>query len=170
MSSRATHVLSACFMSARRRCSMCESVAWRAMSAVSSCRSSRRFRSQRSRTSRSASANAATTDLEEIVIQGQFGDAFFVIDEGHVQVEVDAVACQRMAPGEFFGEIALLRDAPRTATVRALGPVRVLTMERDQFLASVGAHPRSAAAAQAVADDRLTGLTTGVEHGTLLLV
>ena len=99
-------------------------------------------------------------DLEEIVIQGDLGDAFFVIDEGQVLVEVDAVACRRMGPGEFFGEIALLRDVPRTATVRAVGPVRVLTIERGQFLAGVGAHPRSATAAQAVAGDRLTAEAT----------
>ena len=99
-------------------------------------------------------------DREEIIVQGRFGDAFFVIDEGHVQVEVDAVACQRMGPGEFFGEIALLRDVPRTATVRALGPVRVLALEREQFLAGIGAHAHSAAAAQAVAGDRLTARAT----------
>ena len=99
-------------------------------------------------------------DLEEIVAQGRLGDAFFVIDEGHVQVEVDAVPCRRLGHGEFFGEIALLRDVPRTATVRAVGPVRVLAIDRGTFLASVGAHPSCAVAAQAAADDRLTAWAT----------
>ncbi len=94
-------------------------------------------------------------DGEAIVLQGQAADAFFVIDEGQVRVEVDAMPRRGLGPGEFFGEIGLLRDVPRTATVTASGPVSALVIEREQFLAGVGGHARSAIAAEAVARNRL---------------
>jgi MFS family permease len=94
-------------------------------------------------------------DAEPIVVQGQFGHAFFVINEGQVQVKVDGMPRRRLGPSDFFGEIALLRDVPRTATVTAVGPVSALVIEREQFLAGVGGHARSAIAAEAVARDRL---------------
>lgn len=94
-------------------------------------------------------------DGETIVVQGEAGDTFFVIDEGHVQVEVDQVPRRQLGPGEFFGEIALLRDVPRTATVTAVGPVSTLAIDREQFLTGVGGHARSAHAAETVVDDRL---------------
>lgn len=99
-------------------------------------------------------------DGQPIIVQGQLGDAFFVIDEGRVQVEVDAVPRRQMGAGEFFGEIALLRDVPRTASVTAAGPVRALVIEREQFLASVAGHARSALAADTVAHERLAGDAT----------
>ncbi|MEA2291498.1 MAG: hypothetical protein QOF17_518 [Solirubrobacteraceae bacterium] len=92
---------------------------------------------------------------ERIVTQGDSADAFFVIADGEVEVRVDGTFRRREGPGEFFGEIALLRDAPRTATVTALGPVNALVIGRDQFLAMVGAHARSAGAAEAAAEARL---------------
>ncbi|HVF78818.1 MAG TPA: MFS transporter [Solirubrobacteraceae bacterium] len=102
-------------------------------------------------------------DGETIIVQGEAGDAFFVIDAGAVQVEVDKAPRRQMGAGEFFGEIALLRDVARTGTVRALGSVTALVIERDQFLAAVGAHARSAAAAETVATTRLTADATSHE-------
>jgi predicted MFS family arabinose efflux permease len=92
---------------------------------------------------------------ERIVTQGDSADAFFVIADGEVEVRVDGTFRRREGSGEFFGEIALLRDAPRTATVTALRPVNALVIGRDHFLAMVGAHARSAGAAEAAADARL---------------
>jgi hypothetical protein len=92
---------------------------------------------------------------EPIVTQGEPGDAFYVIDDGEVDVEVDGALRRRMGAGEFFGEIALLRDVPRTATVSAAGPVTALVIGREPFLAAVGAHARTAGAAEAIARDRL---------------
>ena len=101
-------------------------------------------------------------DDETIMVQGEPGDAFFVIEEGHVRVAVDGVPRRRLGPGEFFGEIALIREIPRTATVTTVGPVRALVIEREQFLASVGTHPRSVIAAEAIAEDRLAADLTPV--------
>lgn len=92
---------------------------------------------------------------EVIVRQGDEGHTFYVIADGTVEVRADGELRRRQEPGDFFGEIALLRDVPRTATVTALTPVTTLAMEREDFLAGIGAHVRSAGAAEAVVTDRL---------------
>jgi CRP-like cAMP-binding protein len=92
---------------------------------------------------------------EAIVSQGEEGHTFFVIVHGTVEVRSDGDLRRRQAAREFFGEIALLRDVPRTATVTALTPVTTLAMERNDFLAGIGAHARSAGLAEAVVTDRL---------------
>jgi MFS family permease len=92
---------------------------------------------------------------EEIVVQGEAGDAFFVVSEGEVEVRVDGEVRCLQHPGDFFGEIALVCDVPRTATVTAVGPVAALVIDREQFIAGVAAHARCTGAAQAVAHARL---------------
>jgi MFS family permease len=92
---------------------------------------------------------------QTIVLQGEVGDAFYVIDDGEVEVAVDGVMRRRQGPGEFFGEIALLRDVPRTATITATGRVTALAIDREAFLGAIGAHPRSSGAAEAAARERL---------------
>jgi hypothetical protein len=59
------------------------------------------------------------------------------------------------AIGEGFGEIALLRDVPRTATVTALAESTLLVLGRDAFLAAVTGHPAAAAEADRVVAARL---------------
>ena len=72
-----------------------------------------------------------------VVRQGALADKFFIIVEGEVEVlHADAGEVRRVASlkaGQFFGEIAILRDRPRTATVRAVTPVTLLAMERETF-------------------------------------
>jgi MFS family permease len=87
--------------------------------------------------------------------QGDPGDRFYVIAEGEVEVLVDGARVRTEGPGEWFGEIALLREMPRTATVRALEEVELRGLERDEFLGAVAGDPRSAEAADAVAAARL---------------
>jgi hypothetical protein len=96
----------------------------------------------------------------QIVRAGDHGDAFFVVAEGEVAVEVDGGARRRMGAGEFFGEIALLRDVPRTATVSAIGGVTAVVLDREHFLDGVGAHPRGAAAAEQTVRERLAAPET----------
>jgi predicted MFS family arabinose efflux permease len=90
-----------------------------------------------------------------IVRQGEPGRTFYVIDGGEVDVHADGAFRRREVPGEFFGEIALLRDVPRTATVTAATDVETLEMRREDFLEGIGAHARSAGIAEAVAAERL---------------
>ena len=70
---------------------------------------------------------------ERIVKQGEDGDAFYVISSGQVDVIENRRKKNRLGAGDYFGEIALLTDEPRTATVRAVTPVRVLELERKAF-------------------------------------
>src|SRR2546430_16755138 len=72
---------------------------------------------------------------EEIVRQGEHGDRFYVVKKGEVAVRVDDGPPHQLGSGAFFGEIALLRDMPRTATVTARTDVDLLTLERDEFIA-----------------------------------
>ena len=93
---------------------------------------------------------------EPIVVLGEVGDRFYVIAAGEVEVEIEpGVAIRRMGPGDYFGEIALLRGVPRTATVIAAGDGLLFALARDDFLSAVTDHGRSTHAAQTVADARL---------------
>jgi CRP-like cAMP-binding protein len=92
------------------------------------------------------------------VIIGQEGpgDHFHVVAEREVLVSVDDEPVSRLGPGAHFGEIALLRNVPRTATVRAQGQVRLHVLDRGDFLEAVTGNPRSAELAEVVVRDRLT--------------
>jgi MFS family permease len=86
----------------------------------------------------------------EIVRAGEPGDRFYVLVDGEVAVERTT-----LGPGESFGEIALLRGTPRTATVRALTDVEALAVEGAVFVAAVTGHAGSARAAEGMVAARL---------------
>ena len=90
-----------------------------------------------------------------IVRQGEPGDRFYIIADGEVTVSRDGHDVASLGGGGFFGEIALLRDAPRNATVTARTRVRLYALERDDFLEVVTGHKQSAEAADAVTRERL---------------
>jgi MFS family permease len=96
---------------------------------------------------------------EEIIRAGDHGDRFYVVDSGEVEVLVDGKPPRREGTGEYFGEIALLKDVPRTATVRAATDVGLFALDRDDFLPAVTGHAASAQAAEAVIGSRL-GIST----------
>jgi len=98
----------------------------------------------------------------EIIRQGEAGDRFYVIGSGEVEVITDERPAVTLGQGEYFGEIALLRDVPRTATVTAKTDVELHALERDHFLSAVTGHPASAEAVNAVIANRLAGLRPGV--------
>ena len=90
-----------------------------------------------------------------IVRQGEPGDRFYIIADGEVDVSKDDRSVASLGEGGFFGEIALLRDAPRNATVTARTWVRLYALERDDFLEVITGHKQSAEAADAVTRERL---------------
>jgi predicted MFS family arabinose efflux permease len=91
--------------------------------------------------------------------QGDAGDHFYVVENGRVRVEIDGQQVNDLWPGEAFGEIALLRDVPRTATITAEEDTKVLSLERDEFIAAVTGHATSREAADSVIAQRLGSLS-----------
>jgi Major Facilitator Superfamily/Cyclic nucleotide-binding domain len=90
-----------------------------------------------------------------VIQQGDAGDTFYVVAEGELEVTVDDVPTATLGRGDAFGEIALLRDVPRTATVTAKTPARLLALEGEVFVEAVTASPPSASAADAMVGARL---------------
>ena len=80
---------------------------------------------------------------EAVVTENDVGDRFYVIGEGRVAVTREDRLLRELGPGDWFGELALLRDVPRTATVTAETAVSLWAVRRDTFLAAVGAGTRS---------------------------
>ncbi len=68
-----------------------------------------------------------------LIREGERGREFFVLLEGEAEVTQDGKPIRTMKDGDFFGEIALVADAPRTATVTARTPVRVLVVTDRAF-------------------------------------
>ncbi len=84
---------------------------------------------------------------EVIIAEGDPGDRFYVVAAGRAEVTQSGTHVRDLGDGGWFGELALLRDSPRTATVTAATDLELLAIDRDSFLASVGlsAHARSVA-------------------------
>jgi MFS family permease len=93
----------------------------------------------------------------EVVIRaGDRGDRFYIVADGKLEVVADEVH-STVGEHDYFGEIALLRDVPRTATVRALADSQLYALERDDFLAAVTSHSAVRVAGEAVVEERLAG-------------
>jgi MFS family permease len=82
-----------------------------------------------------------------VIREGDAGDRYYLVAEGTLAVTVGAEPRRELGPGTSFGEIALLRDVPRTATVTALTDCRLLALDRDVFLQAVTGSRRSVRAA-----------------------
>jgi MFS family permease len=103
-----------------------------------------------------AGATAISVAADGVVVsRGEVGNHFYAIAAGKAVVERDDGTTRELGPGDFFGEIALLRDVPRTATVRALEPLRLFAVEREEFLTAVTGHGPTLATAENVVVTRL---------------
>jgi MFS family permease len=91
-----------------------------------------------------------------IIREGETGDRFYIIRRGRVEVRRDGRTIAFRGPGEFFGEVALLRNVRRTADVVAVTDVGMYALDRDTFIEAVTGHVGSIAAADSVIDDRFS--------------
>jgi MFS family permease len=90
-----------------------------------------------------------------IVAEGEPGDRFYVIRQGNARVSIAGREVRMLEACHFFGEIALLRDVPRTASVTAVTDLSLYALEREDFLQALWGNLHSRQAAEAVADTHL---------------
>jgi CRP-like cAMP-binding protein len=86
-----------------------------------------------------------------LVREGEAGDEYFAMLSGRVRVSAGGHVVNELARGEGFGEIALLYDSPRSATVEAVEDTTVLVVERPAFLLAVTGHGPTRDGAAAIA-------------------
>jgi MFS family permease len=92
----------------------------------------------------------------EVVIRaGEHGDRFYIVGDGELEITAEGLRTTAVE-GDYFGEIALLRDVPRTATVTALVDSHLYALQRVDFLAAVTGHEAARAAGHTVAEERLS--------------
>ncbi len=94
-----------------------------------------------------------------LIREGDVGERFIMIVAGEADVTRAGAHVAVQGAGDHVGEVALLRDVPRNATVTAKTPMTVLTLERAPFIEAVTGHPQSRERVEAIADERL--LTIG---------
>ena len=92
---------------------------------------------------------------EVFIREGEASDRFYVIASGLVEVTQNLSVLRREGPGEFFGEIGLLRDVPRTATIIAVEDTQLLALEREDFLDAVTGQIDARSAAEDIVTRRL---------------
>ena len=90
-----------------------------------------------------------------VVEQGEPGDSYYVIEHGQAEVVGNGTVVRSLGPGDGFGEIALIRRRPRTATVRARTALSLYRLDRVPFLLTVGGYASSSSSADELVDDRL---------------
>ena len=91
----------------------------------------------------------------DVIVQGDEGDLFYVIADGEVDVLIDGTRIATLGRGTAFGEVALMHDVPRTATVRTRRPVHLLTLDRAAFLDALTTTPAAYSSLRRLATRRL---------------
>jgi CRP/FNR family transcriptional regulator, cyclic AMP receptor protein len=99
-----------------------------------------------------------------LIRQGELGDDMMVIVSGTVTVERDGAKVNTLGPGEFFGEIAMIDRGPRTATVTAEAPCRLLVINHREFHALMDEFPAVAAQVLVTLAHRLRSLDPAAVH------
>ena len=85
---------------------------------------------------------------QAVVSEGAFGDRFFVIQHGAAEVTTAGRPVRELGAGDHFGELALLRDVPRTATVTISSDAQLIELKRESFLFAVTGSPHAVVAAE----------------------
>jgi Cyclic nucleotide-binding domain len=91
---------------------------------------------------------------ETIVRAGEPGDTFYIVGSGRLAIERDGKQVASAEAGDYFGEIALVQDVPRTASVRAVLDSKLYALGRGAFFAAITLHPEAGAAARRVVAER----------------
>jgi NADH dehydrogenase len=107
-----------------------------------------------------ASSTISTGHFEQgetVFKQGDLGDSMYVVRSGEVEIIRDGATVARLGPGEYFGELALMGDHPRSATVRATQPTNVLLVPRREFVQLLAAFPEFNAGLLGIAAQRRAG-------------
>jgi MFS family permease len=90
-----------------------------------------------------------------VIVEGERGERFYLIESGRLDAVRGDTVLTQMGPGDCFGEIALLRDVPRTATVVALENSMLQALERSDFLAALGSDPEAYSRADLLVSRRI---------------
>jgi MFS family permease len=100
-----------------------------------------------------------SVDAGQVVIRaGEAGESFYIVGEGELDIVAEGLH-RTATQADYFGEIALLRPVPRTATVTAIVDSRLYALQRKDFLAAVTGHRAAHAEGEAVVEERLGRIT-----------
>jgi MFS family permease len=103
---------------------------------------------------------------DDVFRQGDPGDRFYIVGEGRATLSIDGRLVSTLEPGDFFGEIAILRATTRTATVSAASKLELFALDRASFLSAV-AGSAERVSAEAVVEERLSRARPGRPHGLI---
>ena len=73
------------------------------------------------------------SDGRVVFIRGDAGDKAYIVESGRIDIRENGRVLEAMQPGEIFGELALIDGAPRSASAVAVGPTRLIVIERERF-------------------------------------
>ncbi len=120
-------------------------------------------RNKEAKAVRSEALGRIYQDGETIVRQGELGDCMYVVQDGHVEVLIESenqqIQINVLGKDEFFGEMAIFDHEIRSATVRALGQTRILTIDHRNFLRRVHEDPSLAFRLMQVMSERVRKLS-----------
>lgn len=94
-------------------------------------------------------------DGRVVFIRGDAGDKAYIVESGRIDIREGGRVIEAMEPGEIFGELALIDGEPRSASAVAVGPTRLLVIEREAFFAHLRDNPDFALAVMRLMARRL---------------